>query len=306
VGREVVWARLMLGLGLVAGELLPTLACTGSHLAGIAQSCAINSDCNSPLICVFTRCHNACRASVDCPTGQRCVPSGIGGDNVCQLPIDSVCAAAPCLGGAVCGADGQCRPPCTTSSGATCVTGQSCVKVADTSSCYDPNNVVDQAQVAMAKGSDAGNTATSVPSDGSADTPEGDARDNSSFIGAPWDATVTIQTICTTGNTSVTNTAPPSSLSVLLFASGSGIAWTAPNGCTFEFAVSGNTATLSNVTCANTPDASMGGWTYSTFTMNTPDGHNLTLSASGTQPPPTSGKPGTETCTFTMWGGAKR
>jgi hypothetical protein len=47
------------------------LATSCSKSAALAADCSINSDCNSPLICAFGRCHNECTATRDCPTGER-------------------------------------------------------------------------------------------------------------------------------------------------------------------------------------------------------------------------------------------
>jgi hypothetical protein len=68
--------------------ILEASTCTNapSH-AGVAGSCSINSDCNSPLVYAFGRCHNASNESRDCSPGQRCVPSGAMG--VCELPLET-------------------------------------------------------------------------------------------------------------------------------------------------------------------------------------------------------------------------
>jgi hypothetical protein len=127
----------------MAGAALVLAPGCHSDLASVGQHCSLNSDCDSPLICVFTLCHEACKTSVDCPTGQRCVPSGIVPDDVCQLPVESTCAVSACNGGEVCGEDGQCRVRCTTSS--QCVEGDTCATISKVRACYDPDNPVDQA-----------------------------------------------------------------------------------------------------------------------------------------------------------------
>lgn len=108
--RALATPGLALGLGLVALG-----AChTDTSPAGLSATCSLNSDCNSPLVCVFSRCHNACVDSGDCPSGERCVPA-TGQYNVCQLPSESTCAdGGSCESTEVCGSDGQCRAPCTT------------------------------------------------------------------------------------------------------------------------------------------------------------------------------------------------
>src|SRR4051812_31179986 len=44
-----------------------------SSPGGIAEPCVLNSDCDSPLVCVFGECHVQCLTSVDCAAGQACV-----------------------------------------------------------------------------------------------------------------------------------------------------------------------------------------------------------------------------------------
>src|SRR5947207_1572461 len=56
---------------------------------GLASACVLNSDCNAPLVCTFQRCHVVCKASVDCPSGARCIASEAGG--VCQLSQEVDC-----------------------------------------------------------------------------------------------------------------------------------------------------------------------------------------------------------------------
>jgi hypothetical protein len=148
------WTGLMPFAVMAAVALAVAPACN-SDLASIGQHCSLNSDCDSPLICVFTVCHEACATSVDCPMGERCVPSGSGDagdpspdggeDHVCQLPAESTCAVSPCNSGEVCGADKECRAPCTMSG--TCVGGDTCETVDEVRACYDPENPVDQGAI---------------------------------------------------------------------------------------------------------------------------------------------------------------
>src|SRR5579862_1930676 len=67
------------------GGLAMGASCNSSSQVGLSQNCSLNSDCDSPLVCVFSRCHQQCKTSEDCASGERCVASGGGGDNVCQL-----------------------------------------------------------------------------------------------------------------------------------------------------------------------------------------------------------------------------
>jgi hypothetical protein len=143
--RSRVWTGLTLLPGIAAAALAVAPGCN-SDLANIGQHCSLNSDCDSPLICVFTLCHEACKTSVDCPMGERCVPSGNGIDDVCQLPAESTCEVSACNGSEICGADLECRVPCTTS----CTGDDACATIDGVRACYDPENPADQA--ALLKG----------------------------------------------------------------------------------------------------------------------------------------------------------
>jgi hypothetical protein len=115
----------VVGVGALALGTLSALvsvpSCTSSdderkRLNSLAQDCAINSDCQSPLICAFGRCHEQCAESRDCPTGQRCVRTG-SGVNVCQLTDESSCASyTDCKGEQICATDAQCRDDCADAS----------------------------------------------------------------------------------------------------------------------------------------------------------------------------------------------
>lgn len=99
---------------------------------GLASGCSLNSDCNSPLICVFSLCHDACNQSRDCPSGQRCV--SVGSDNVCELPDETSCSASsPCPVGLTCESDLQCHNACTAEQPCL-IAGQLC----GANGCYDP------------------------------------------------------------------------------------------------------------------------------------------------------------------------
>jgi hypothetical protein len=134
-----------LGLVLALAVALDASSCSSSSgTAGLDDSCSLNSDCDKLLICVFGRCHSACAESIDCIDGERCVMSGKTG--VCQLPAESTCTSTtPCQSGQVCGADLQCRTPCTSSgpSGG-CTTGDYCVPTGATMACYSASNPADE------------------------------------------------------------------------------------------------------------------------------------------------------------------
>ncbi|HEX3771023.1 MAG TPA: DUF1566 domain-containing protein, partial [Polyangiaceae bacterium] len=180
------WKRIagvVLGLsaaGLLAGAV-PSCSSSSSALAGLDQGCSINSDCDSPLICAFGRCHTACNESRDCSAGERCVQSSQG--SVCELPDESTCSStSACANGLVCATDDQCRAPCVTAT--QCASGQSCVTSGSVSACYDPGEI-DGGVVAGGEGganggeggagADAGSDATLGGGDDGSTPPEGDA-----------------------------------------------------------------------------------------------------------------------------------
>jgi hypothetical protein len=141
-------------------------------------SCQLNSDCESPLSCAFSKCHEACRANGDCPTNERCVwseslPDG-GTDTtslrVCLLnphcALDSTCPAP-----LVCGRDLECRNECEAdldcpSTAYRCVVGgPNGEKV-----CAEPSKI-DPSTGELAPAPDAGtNNDASSPADGGAGT----------------------------------------------------------------------------------------------------------------------------------------
>src|SRR3954471_2699739 len=89
-------------------------ACSSNDPApqGLSAGCSINSDCSSPLVCAFTKCHSACNTSRDCSPGQRCVASD-STFHVCQLDTEKNCSFnSDCPVGQTCGVDLQCRDQC--------------------------------------------------------------------------------------------------------------------------------------------------------------------------------------------------
>ena len=131
--------RRWLTLGASVGFVLVACGDTADEqkkLAGIAQGCTLNSDCNNPLVCAFQRCHEACVESRDCPPGQRCI-AGEDDTNVCQLPDEVSCmTSSGCDGSQVCAIDRECRDACTSEN--ECIGAQVC---ATTGACADPDEV---------------------------------------------------------------------------------------------------------------------------------------------------------------------
>jgi hypothetical protein len=109
---------------------------------GVADNCSINSDCDSPLICAFGRCHEACAQQRDCSPGERCVATTGGG--ICQLSTESMCSGTQlCQAGQTCGADGQCRASCIT--GSNCASGDYCLTSGTIGgACYSPTDPADE------------------------------------------------------------------------------------------------------------------------------------------------------------------
>jgi hypothetical protein len=114
-------------------------ACSGDEPVAVelGLGCTIDSDCQAPLACVFSRCHAQCSASRDCPSDERCV-LGRGETHVCQLPDERDCAYnSDCPAGQLCSVDGQCRDECLVDRD--CVSEQRCVS----HTCADSDELVD-------------------------------------------------------------------------------------------------------------------------------------------------------------------
>jgi hypothetical protein len=120
-------------------------ACTSDQKqAALAEGCLLNTDCASPLVCAFRKCHVACTSSRDCAPGQRCVTSDRP-LHVCQLEDESGCKlTSDCPTGEICGFDQKCRDQCLTSSD--CTKEQTCVS----HTCAD-NTEVDDAGMLVTK-----------------------------------------------------------------------------------------------------------------------------------------------------------
>ncbi|HEV3189394.1 MAG TPA: hypothetical protein VGY54_02795, partial [Polyangiaceae bacterium] len=141
-----IFVGLPLALGAAAAP-----GCSSDSTLPLGGQCSLTSDCNSPLACIFEKCHQQCNTSQDCSMGARCVAGG-GGEggvaHVCQFSEEATCAKAGCPGNLVCGADQQCRAPCQVYDD--CRPGQFCVSVNGTSACYQTNAAPDQATLMAA------------------------------------------------------------------------------------------------------------------------------------------------------------
>lgn len=124
-------------------KLLVAFACVGASLVfgggcsaddapagpgaghALAEGCLINSDCASPLVCAFRRCHTQCKVARDCNAPERCVASDRP-FNVCQQELEQPCTRnSDCPELQICANDQQCRDACQTDRD--CVLGQVCV-----------------------------------------------------------------------------------------------------------------------------------------------------------------------------------
>jgi hypothetical protein len=108
--------------------------------AGLAKPCSLNSDCRSPLVCVFRLCHAQCKEDRDCGGELRCV-AGYDG-NVCQLESEIACDGDDsCPARQVCGRDGECRDLCQKD--ADCTDGQLCANSGECASSDPTKDKVD-------------------------------------------------------------------------------------------------------------------------------------------------------------------
>lgn len=94
----------------------------------------------------------------------------------------------------------------------------------------------------------------------------------SNFTGTPWVGTIA-ETIDCDGVSTMLN----SEYSVVFTASGSGLTLVTTQGCAFDFTVSGDTASLSNgpLTCSVAEEAGVEQVTITSYSLQSPDGHNL-------------------------------
>jgi hypothetical protein len=126
-------------------------ACSSNERAAgaAAEGCSINSDCSSPLVCAFRRCHNACIGTRDCQPGLRCMASDKP-FRVCQLPDETSCLYnSDCPGRQVCGVDARCRDQCAVDRD--CLEGQACV----TGTCAEPSELTGEGTLPVVNLADA-------------------------------------------------------------------------------------------------------------------------------------------------------
>ncbi len=101
----------------------------------LGDSCTLNSDCATPLVCRLERCRVECRGPRDCEVGLLCLPDedGVGAcqiDDECRLTSD-------CANGYVC-VENRCTTECVAD--VDCPAGASCVLGADeVLACVDPS-----------------------------------------------------------------------------------------------------------------------------------------------------------------------
>lgn len=109
--------------------------------AGLAHGCALNSECDSPLVCAFQRCHIECAEDRDCKVGEeRCVRGEDG--NVCQLDQEIQCTSdRNCPGKQTCAADGECRDSCRSADD--CTPTQICANSGECASSDPTKDLVD-------------------------------------------------------------------------------------------------------------------------------------------------------------------
>ncbi len=133
IGGLKCHCRSLRALGLIVISAWLAGGCSAGKKIEVGGSCVLNSDCNQGLVCTWSKCHEACHKSVDCPAGQSCVQSNSG--PVCQLPAEADCRSAACSGALICASDLQCRSGCVTA--ADCTNGQLCVG----NVCADPGDL---------------------------------------------------------------------------------------------------------------------------------------------------------------------
>lgn len=108
----------------LATVLLGSSCADETPLARVKQACSLSSDCTSPLVCAFQRCHAECKTSADCADGARCVQSAKP-YFVCQTEEERTCVRnSDCQGTQTCARDRQCRDACVSTKD--CPTNQVC------------------------------------------------------------------------------------------------------------------------------------------------------------------------------------
>ena len=123
-------------IGLVGLVVFLAAGCGSSKKISAGTPCVLNSDCNNPLSCTYGKCHEGCRSSMDCQSGQTCTKvSGLG---VCLLADEATCTLAnpTCKTSLVCAPDLRCRSACA-SAITDCMGSQACVSGV----CADPTDL---------------------------------------------------------------------------------------------------------------------------------------------------------------------
>ncbi len=115
----------------------------------VGEGCLVASDCTSPLVCAFRRCHAQCLVDRDCLAGQHCVGAAAPHTGVCLLDDESNCSRhSDCPSPLVCGRRLRCEPQCQ--SDRDCVGTQVC----SLGTCTDPVNVPESGPVTGGKEND--------------------------------------------------------------------------------------------------------------------------------------------------------
>lgn len=128
-------ARTILVVSLVS-SMAVLVGCGGKSKPKPGAACMFNSECQDPLACTFGLCHEQCKQTRDCPSGERCV-SGPNAALVCQLAKERGCIyATDCKDPLFCAPDEQCRNRCAGDRDCV-VPGQTCVQGA----CAEPEDI---------------------------------------------------------------------------------------------------------------------------------------------------------------------
>jgi hypothetical protein len=126
---------------------------------------------------------------------------------------------------------------------------------------------------------DSGGSADSGSTSPSSDSGMDDAG-LGNFLGPAWTGTEHVTLSCADAGTH----AATGSDSVVFQPTAAGFTLTDKNGCVFDFAASGATATLTNapVSCMATTDAGTQFFQFTSVTLTSNDGHQMTLDGKGT------------------------
>jgi len=127
-------ARLLATLVASALSVLALVSCSRPEL-NLGESCSLNTDCPSPLVCRLEVCRRQCVDSRDCGAGLRCLRFDGAASGGCQLPEESHCTlSSDCPVPLVC-RFGTCTTACATDRD--CLDGATCVAAMDGSAACD-------------------------------------------------------------------------------------------------------------------------------------------------------------------------